>query len=59
MSIVVESDGRDLACVVASLVQLIADRHYRSLKGLQALIQKEWIVAGHRFMTRYEPHWTY
>jgi myotubularin-related protein 10/11/12 len=49
-----ESDGRDLTCVVASLVQLLADCHYRSLKGLQALIQKEWIVTGHRFMTRYE-----
>jgi hypothetical protein len=47
-----ESDGRDLTCVVASLVQLLADCHYRSLKGLQALIQKEWIVTGHRFMTR-------
>ncbi|XP_065836442.1 myotubularin-related protein 10-B-like [Oscarella lobularis] len=48
-----DSDGgRDLACVVTSLAQIIIDPYYRTVKGLEELIQKEWVVAGHRFMTR-------
>ena len=41
-----------MSCVIASLVQLIADPNYRTLNGFQSLIQKEWIVAGHQFKTR-------
>uniref|UniRef100_A0AAY4CVQ6 Myotubularin phosphatase domain-containing protein n=1 Tax=Denticeps clupeoides TaxID=299321 RepID=A0AAY4CVQ6_9TELE len=47
-----EEEDRDLCCVVASLVQLMLDPHCRSLVGFQALVQKEWVMAGHRFLDR-------
>ncbi|XP_056870092.1 myotubularin-related protein 10 isoform X2 [Takifugu flavidus] len=47
-----EEEDRDLSCVVSSLVQLMLDPHYRSLVGFQALLQKEWVMAGHRFLDR-------
>ncbi|KAJ8391588.1 hypothetical protein AAFF_G00087290 [Aldrovandia affinis] len=47
-----EDEGRDLSCVVSSLVQLILDAHFRSLTGFQSLVQKEWVMAGHRFLDR-------
>ncbi|KAM3877013.1 myotubularin-related protein 10 [Diretmus argenteus] len=50
--IIQEEEDRDLNCVVASLVQLMLDPHYRSLTGFQSLVQKEWVMAGHRFLDR-------
>ncbi|KAG5839386.1 hypothetical protein ANANG_G00204440 [Anguilla anguilla] len=47
-----EEEDRDLSCVVSSLVQLMLDPHFRSLSGFQSLVQKEWVMAGHRFMDR-------
>ncbi|XP_034726642.1 myotubularin-related protein 10 isoform X1 [Etheostoma cragini] len=47
-----EEEDRDLNCVVSSLVQLMLDPHYRSLVGFQSLVQKEWVMAGHRFLDR-------
>lgn len=47
-----EEEDRDLSCVVSSLVQLMLDPHYRSLAGFQSLVQKEWVMAGHRFLDR-------
>uniref|UniRef100_A0A3Q3X892 Myotubularin phosphatase domain-containing protein n=1 Tax=Mola mola TaxID=94237 RepID=A0A3Q3X892_MOLML len=47
-----EEDDRDLSCVVSSLVQLMLDPHYRSIIGFQSLVQKEWVMAGHRFLDR-------
>nr|XP_015192157.1 PREDICTED: myotubularin-related protein 11 isoform X1 [Lepisosteus oculatus] len=48
-----EPDDRDLNCVVSSLVQLMCDPHSRTLLGFQSLVQKEWVVAGHRFLSRF------
>ncbi|GMR60617.1 hypothetical protein PMAYCL1PPCAC_30812, partial [Pristionchus mayeri] len=45
-------DGRDATCQIASLVQIIADPHYRAFEGLQRLISKEWLAFGHRFSYR-------
>jgi len=28
------------------------DSHFRSIVGLQTLIQKEWVAMGHQFCTR-------
>lgn len=50
--IILERDGRDLCCVISSLAQLMIDSHFRSIVGLQTLIQKEWVVMGHQFCTR-------
>ncbi|KAI1889630.1 hypothetical protein AGOR_G00164930 [Albula goreensis] len=47
-----EDEGRDLSCVVSSLVQLMLDPHFRSLTGFQSLVQKEWVMAGYRFLDR-------
>uniref|UniRef100_A0AAY5ETH3 Myotubularin phosphatase domain-containing protein n=1 Tax=Electrophorus electricus TaxID=8005 RepID=A0AAY5ETH3_ELEEL len=47
-----EEEDRDLSCVVASLVQVMCDPHCRSLVGFQGLVQKEWVMAGHRFLDR-------
>ncbi|XP_064192444.1 myotubularin-related protein 10-like isoform X2 [Anguilla rostrata] len=47
-----EEQGRDLSCVVSSLAQLMLDPHFRSLGGFQSLVQKEWVMAGHRFLDR-------
>jgi myotubularin-related protein 10/11/12 len=41
-----------MCCIVASLVQVILDPYWRSLRGFQTLIQKEWVVLGHPFCTR-------
>ncbi|KAF6722677.1 Myotubularin-related protein 10 [Oryzias melastigma] len=47
-----EEEDRDLNCIVSSLVQLMLDPHYRSITGFQCLVQKEWVMAGHRFLDR-------
>uniref|UniRef100_A0A8C1KYU6 Myotubularin related protein 10 n=1 Tax=Cyprinus carpio TaxID=7962 RepID=A0A8C1KYU6_CYPCA len=47
-----ENEDRDLSCVISCLVQLMCDPHCRSLHGFQGLIQKEWVMAGHRFLDR-------
>ncbi|KAM8878035.1 myotubularin-related protein 10 isoform 1-T2 [Synchiropus picturatus] len=50
--VIQEEEDRDLNCVVSSLVQLMLDPHYRSKNGFQSLVQKEWVMAGHRFLDR-------
>ncbi|KAK9696489.1 Myotubularin-like phosphatase domain [Popillia japonica] len=47
-----EGSGRDMNCVISSLIQLILDPHWRTIRGFQSLIQKEWVVLGHQFTKR-------
>ncbi|XP_053675597.1 myotubularin-related protein 10 [Anopheles nili] len=47
-----EINGRDMCCVISSLVQLLLDSSYRTIRGFQNLIQKEWIILGHPFSDR-------
>nr|XP_022909063.1 myotubularin-related protein 10 [Onthophagus taurus] len=47
-----EGSGRDLNCIISSLIQLILDPIYRTKHGFQRLIQKEWVVLGHPFRNR-------
>lgn len=47
-----EGDGRDMCCVVASLVQLLLDPYWRTCTGFCTLIQKEWVGMGHPFSSR-------
>lgn len=47
-----EGAGRDICCVISSLVQLLIDPHFRLITGFQTLLQKEWIAAGHPFCDR-------
>lgn len=51
-----EQEDRDMNCVVSSLVQVMCDPHCRTMAGFQSLVQKEWIMGGHRFLSRFNYH---
>ncbi|XP_015120258.1 myotubularin-related protein 9 [Diachasma alloeum] len=46
------SSGRDSTLVVTSLAQVILHPASRTIRGLQSLIEREWLQAGHPFYTR-------
>ncbi|CAK9817987.1 Myotubularin-related protein 9 [Anthophora quadrimaculata] len=54
------SAGRDSTLVVTSLAQAILNPDCRTVRGLQALIEREWIQAGHQFFsrTRHGPYYS-
>ncbi|KAL0895509.1 hypothetical protein ABMA27_011619 [Loxostege sticticalis] len=45
--------GEDATLLVCSLVQIILNPDCRTIRGLQALIEREWLQAGHPFGTRH------
>ncbi|XP_040854311.1 myotubularin-related protein 11 isoform X1 [Ochotona curzoniae] len=52
-SVVLQERGdRDLNGLLSSLVQLLAAPEARTLFGFQSLVQREWVAAGHPFLTR-------
>ncbi|CAL8247717.1 unnamed protein product [Lota lota] len=51
-----ESEDRDMGCLVSSLVQVMCDPHCRTQGGFQGLVQKEWVMSGHRFYSRLNYH---
>ncbi|XP_072935715.1 myotubularin-related protein 9 [Epargyreus clarus] len=44
--------GEDATLLVCSLVQIILNPDCRTVRGLQALIEREWLQAGHPFGSR-------
>lgn len=46
------SDGWDRTAQVCSLAQLLADRRFRTRRGLCHLVEKDWTRFGHRFADR-------
>ncbi|XP_066105020.1 myotubularin-related protein 1 isoform X6 [Saccopteryx bilineata] len=45
-------DGWDRTAQLTSLAMLMLDSYYRTTKGFETLIEKEWISFGHRFALR-------
>lgn len=46
------SDGWDRTSQLLSLIQIMLDPYFRTMKGFMILIEKEWISFGHQFAFR-------
>ncbi|ELP85081.1 myotubularin, putative [Entamoeba invadens IP1] len=46
------SDGWDRTAQMSALTRLVLEKKTRTIKGFFDLIYQEWILAGHKFMTR-------
>ncbi|XP_049901542.1 myotubularin-related protein 7-like [Epinephelus moara] len=47
------SDGWDRTAQACSVASILLDPHYRTIKGLMMLIERDWVSFGHKFSHRY------
>ena len=47
------SDGWDRTAQLWSLAQIVLDPYYRTLEGIEVIIEKEWVSFGHCFESRW------
>ncbi|VDB82792.1 unnamed protein product [Peniophora sp. CBMAI 1063] len=46
------SDGWDRTSQLSALSQICLDPYYRTMRGFQVLVEKDWLAFGHRFLDR-------
>jgi len=46
------SDGWDRTSQIVSLASLLLDGHYRTIAGISKLVEKDWLLPGHKFEAR-------
>lgn len=46
------SDGWDRTSQLSALAQLCLDPFYRTIRGFEILVEKDWISVGHKFLDR-------
>ena len=51
------SDGWDRTAQLTSLAMLMLDGYYRTIRGFEVLVEKEWLSFGHRFQLVSEEPW--